>query len=80
MELLGLPASALAELARRLIASLDDTDDGDVDALWIEEAERRLSEMREGKIQAVPAEQVFGEISAVASLDRRPYDDECNER
>ncbi len=62
MELLGLPASARAELARRLIASLDDTDDGDVDALWIEEAERRLSEIREGKVQAVPAERVFAEI------------------
>jgi len=62
LELLGLPASARAELARRLITSLDETDDGDVDALWIEEAERRLSELREGKVQTVPAEQVLGEI------------------
>ncbi len=62
IELLGLPASARAELARKLIASLEDTDDGDVDALWLEEAERRLSEIREGKVHGEPAEQVLSQI------------------
>ncbi|MBN2209373.1 MAG: addiction module protein [Candidatus Coatesbacteria bacterium] len=62
IELLGLPASARAELARKLIASLDEEEDGDVEAFWAEEAERRLSEIREGKVKGEPAERAFGGI------------------
>lgn len=62
LELLDLPASARAEIAKKLIASLDETDDGPVDDLWAEEAERRLKDIRDGTVQTVPAAQVLQEV------------------
>jgi len=62
IELLGLPAKARATLAQKLLDSLDDeAAGGDVDALWAEEAERRLKEVEEGRVSVRPAEAVLGE-------------------
>jgi len=33
-----------------------------LDRVWAEEAERRIDELDSGKVQALPGEQVFGEI------------------
>jgi hypothetical protein len=33
--------------------------DGDIEALWLAEAERRLEELRTGQVQGIPAEDVF---------------------
>ena len=55
-----------AELAQRLLASLDDAPASEIEKLWIEEAERRLREFREGKTKGIPAEEVFRK--AVAEL------------
>ena len=63
LELLGLPASARAELAQKLILSLDETEDGNVEALWVSEAQRRLSEIRNGKVEGQPAERVLRDIA-----------------
>jgi hypothetical protein len=38
---------------------LDDEVEGDTEALWFAEAERRLEELRSGKIQGVSAEVSF---------------------
>lgn len=46
-------------LARELIASLEEELEPDVEALWLAEAERRLEELRSGKVQGVPATEVF---------------------
>ena len=43
-----------------LIRSLDEPD-GEIDEIWIEEAEKRLKAHREGKTQGVPFKSVFGE-------------------
>jgi putative addiction module component (TIGR02574 family) len=48
-----------ARLAARLISSLDDQTDPEAEKLWAEEAERRLEELRSGKIKGRPAESVF---------------------
>ena len=48
-----------ARLAQRLISSLDQTGDADAEKLWLEEAERRLSELKSGKIAGIPAEKVI---------------------
>ena len=56
---LGLPPRERAELARDLIASLEPIDDGDVESEWIQEAERRYKEYREGKLKARPAEEAL---------------------
>lgn len=50
-----------AQLAEHLIHSLDEAEDPEAERLWIEEAERRYREYKEGKIKGIPAEQVFKE-------------------
>ena len=61
-EVLELPISARAELAKQLLDSLDNISEEENDALWAQEAERRYSEYKAGNIEAVPAEQVFGRV------------------
>lgn len=48
-----------AQLAGRLLLSLDEPSDAEVEKLWIEEAERRLKEFREGKVRGKPADEVY---------------------
>jgi hypothetical protein len=39
--------------------SLDEPSESEVERLWLQEAERRLKEFREGKVKGLPAEEVF---------------------
>jgi putative addiction module component (TIGR02574 family) len=48
-----------AELAGTLLLSLDEPSESEVERLWLQEAERRLQEFREGKVKGIPAEEVF---------------------
>lgn len=50
-----------AKLAEHLIHSLDELEDAEAERLWIEEAERRYKEYKEGKVEGIPAELVFKE-------------------
>ena len=59
IELLGLPASSRALLAKQLLASLDETETPDSQQLWIEVAQRRAAELAEGKVEGIPAEEVL---------------------
>jgi len=56
---LKLPPEERARLAERLISSLDPEADADSEALWIQEAERRLEELKSGAVDAVSAERVI---------------------
>ena len=58
-ELLQLPAASRAELAARLIASLEENRDENADTLWLEQAKRRLEEVESGQVSPKPAEEVF---------------------
>lgn len=49
------------ELAEKILQSLDQPDPA-IDAVWIDEAERRLIAHRSGKVQGIPAEEVFGKL------------------
>ena len=60
-EALRLSSYERAQLAEHLIISLDDVEDPEAERLWIEEAERRYQEYKQGKIKAKPAEMVFKE-------------------
>jgi len=60
-EALKLPSHERAQLAEQLISSLDEEEDPEAERLWIEEAERRYKEYREGKVKAKPADLVFKE-------------------
>jgi len=48
-----------ARLAQRLISSLDQEVDADVEKLWLQEAERRLGELKSGKVAGIPAQKVI---------------------
>jgi putative addiction module component (TIGR02574 family) len=48
-----------AQLAGRLLLSLDEPSESEAEALWLEEAERRLREFREGRVRSIPADEVF---------------------
>jgi putative addiction module component (TIGR02574 family) len=48
-----------AQLAARLLLSLDEPTGSEVEELWLEEAERRLNEFREGRVRGIPADEVF---------------------
>lgn len=60
-QAMGLPLPDRARLITSLIASLDSADEGDVEAAWVAEAERRLAEFESGKVKAVPADEVLKE-------------------
>lgn len=57
-----LSAKQRARLAMALIESLDSGEDEDVEDLWLDEAERRLEDYRTGRIEALPANEVFERI------------------
>ncbi len=48
-----------AQVVAKLLLSLDEPSESEVERQWIEEAQRRLSEFREGRVQGTPAEDVF---------------------
>ena len=48
------------ELVDQILHSLD-RPDPKIDGIWLEEAERRLAAYRAGKVQGIPAEDIFGQ-------------------
>ena len=52
------------ELIRSLIADLDGPADADVESGWLVEAQRRHSEIVEGKVEPIPAQRVFQNLRA----------------
>jgi putative addiction module component (TIGR02574 family) len=56
-----------AALAKWIVESLDDLSKAEVDALWAEEAERRLDEMERGQVTEIPAKEVLRRARAVIS-------------
>ena len=46
-------------LAMDLIKSLDNYDDPEAEELWLQEAERRYQEYRQGKLRGRPADDVY---------------------
>ena len=56
-----------ALLAGKLLLSLDEPSATEVERLWLDEAERRLEDYRLGKVQRIPAEEVFRKAIAEIS-------------
>jgi len=48
-----------ALLAGKLLLSLDEPTPSEVERLWLDEAERRLEGYRAGRVQGIPADEVF---------------------
>ena len=61
LQLLGLPASSRALLAKKLIESLDETEERDVEKLWVDLAEERLQGILRGERPTQGGEDVFRE-------------------
>jgi putative addiction module component (TIGR02574 family) len=58
---LALPVEERVVLADRLLASLEDADPS-CEKLWLEEAKRRRDEVRNGKVQTIPAEEALARV------------------
>lgn len=64
-EALELSVRERAQLAERLIASLDEEateDRAEVERAWAEEIKRRVAEIESGTVELIPAEEVFSEL------------------
>ncbi len=74
-EALLLPPEDREFLVERLLRSLQDRAEADIDPTWIAEAERRYHEYRSGQVQAIPGDGLFDQTGrkdwAEASPDRR---------
>lgn len=61
---LALPPSARKDVALRPLASLEVADQEAVDQAWTDEIASRLDDIVTGKVETIPAKQVFAELDA----------------
>lgn len=59
---LSLPPGLRAMLAEHLLKSLDSLQQAEIDAIWAEEAEKRVQAVKQGQVTLIPGEQVFQEL------------------
>ncbi len=57
-EALHLPEDQRAELAQKLLLSLDAPSENEIAEDWLVEARRRARELEDGTVQPIPAEEV----------------------
>ena len=55
---LNLPPDERAALAEKLLLSLDEASDAEVEQAWLSEAAHRARELDQGDVEAIPAEDV----------------------
>lgn len=70
-QALQLPPEERADVAKHLIASLDEPEDEGVEAAWLAEVERRLHEVDQGKAKVEPWEVVRDRIAARLRTTRK---------
>ncbi len=63
-EALSLPPKERAEIAERILSSLDLATQQENDRLWAKEVESRIDAYERGELKAVPADEVFKRINA----------------
>ena len=63
-EALSLPSNVRLSLVERLLTSLNLPIDEEINRLWAEEAERRVSQIEEGKAKLIHGEEVLAKIRA----------------
>jgi len=57
----SLPVDVKTTLVEKILNSLHPTQK-EIDALWIKEAEKRVKEIKSGKVKTIPGDKVFKEI------------------
>lgn len=60
-EIESLPIEIKTELIDRLLNSINPSQK-DIDKLWAKEAEKRVGEIKSGKVKAIPGDKIFSEI------------------
>ena len=63
-DALKLPARWRARLAERLIMSLEEAPDPQAEQAWLDEIERRSTELKGGKLTGIPARKVLKKARA----------------
>ena len=58
-EAMKLSPRERVRLAQQLVSTLDDEVETDTEELWFAEAERRLEELRGGKVQGIDSDSAF---------------------
>jgi putative addiction module component (TIGR02574 family) len=66
-EIMGLGLEERARLAELLIVSLDAPSEEENLALWVKEAERRMTELRTGRRRGVSLDEAVGRLRAAIS-------------
>jgi len=61
-EALSLPSDARMSLVEKLLASLNLPTHAEIDRLWAEEAERRVSQIDRGEVELISGDEVFAKI------------------
>jgi len=61
-EALTLPADARVSLIEKLLVSLNLPTQPEIDKLWADEAEKRISEIDKGIVKLIPGDEVFRKI------------------
>ncbi|HEX7721621.1 MAG TPA: addiction module protein [Pyrinomonadaceae bacterium] len=61
-EAMQLPAGSRAQLADKLVESLQSEEPDEIQRLWSAEAIRRRDEIRSGQVEPIPGEQVLEEV------------------
>lgn len=61
LELLGLSLKSRAELAAKLIASLDETNEPDAEERWAQEVDRRVTDLDEGRVECITGDSALKE-------------------
>jgi hypothetical protein len=64
-EALSLPVQQRAELAARLLSSLDALSEAEIEPLWFQEAAHRAAEMDQGLSRRIPADEVRRQANAL---------------
>lgn len=62
-EAISLPIEIRAKLVEKLLLSLNPSQK-EIDKLWAKEAEKRVEEIRSGKVKTIPGKEVFKKIRA----------------
>jgi len=61
-EALSLSSDERVSLVEKLLTSLNLPIQAEIDQLWVEEAERRVSQIERGDVELVPGDEVFAKI------------------
>ncbi|MEN6425268.1 MAG: addiction module protein [Phycisphaerales bacterium] len=60
-EVASLPVEERAIVADSILRSLNPPE-SDIDRKWVQVAQRRLADLRSGKVKAIPSEEVFAKV------------------